>query len=125
MRDFRECRERAQALMKNSSGQLKEAKDALAMAQAAEVKAGQQALSAAGKAAAVGGAGMLSLQSQALSTPSGAAPRAADAKGQQDVKPVIDVTPSVGAVQVEDATVHKRRRTADLLSELDSVSRDV
>ena len=48
----RECREKAQGLIKNASTQLKAAKDALASAQAAEMNA-EQALSAAGPAVLV------------------------------------------------------------------------
>lgn len=123
----RECREKAQALIKNASAQLKDAKDSLQNAHAVEVNA-EQALSSAGKAAAAGGAGMLSLQPQAMGTPSAAAsatPAAAAVEGQADVKPLVANGAAAGLEDAPQQAQPKRRRTVDLLSHLDSIPRDV
>eukprot|EP00802_Teleaulax_amphioxeia_P022612 Tamp_23078.p2 GENE.Tamp_23078~~Tamp_23078.p2 ORF type:complete len:291 (-),score=72.16 Tamp_23078:180-1052(-) len=125
-KDLRECRERAQSLIQRASADLKGAKDALASSQASEVSA-EQALSAtAAKATAASGADILSLQPQAVAS-APPAPRAVEAPvppgsaggdGQTAEKEGRSDGAAAGAA-------HKRRRTADLLSHLDSISRDI
>ena len=88
---------------------------------------------------------MLSLQPQAVGAPpappaNGAAPapvgaEGAQAMGQADIKPPVssvsstggpsDVQSSSKGEQVGQEIAHKRRRTADLVSRLDSISRDI
>jgi hypothetical protein len=89
---------------------------------------------------------MLSLQPQAVGAPpappgNGAAPAPAGAEGAQamgqaagqaDIKPPVsstggpsDVQSSSKGEQVGQESAHKRRRTADLVSRLDSISRDI
>jgi len=114
-------------LIQSASAQLKEAKEAIASTHASELSA-ERALSAAGKAAAAAsGPDILSLQPQAVANAPQApaaddapAPESAAGDGQTEVK-----ESSPGSSGAPAGAVRKRRRTADLLSHLDSISRDI
>ena len=114
-------------MIQSASAQLKEAKEAIASTHASELSA-ERALSAAGKAAAAAsGPDILSLQPQAVEKEKKEnvvhdtqAPESAAGDGQTEVK-----ESSPGSSGAPAGAVRKRRRTADLLSHLDSISRDI